>query len=383
MKKLASHLFIALMALFLTVLLPGCKSGEKLYNKGKYDEAVTTFVKKLQRKPQDANANRLLPDAYKLAQREREDKVNEYLRSNNPLKWEYVRNEYKALQNLYTSIHNSPAALQLVQPKDYRNAITGAQENAAEVRYDRGIALLDKGDKASARAAYDEFGTALKLIPDYRDAQQLRDQAFQMAVIRVIVSDIEVRSPYYQFSADQFRDYLVRGLQQRNINPFVQFYDERVASTENIHPDEYIALRFFDFVVGQTYENRTQRDVSKDIVAGTTKDSTGKETNTYKTVKATLYITQKTVVSKGLLDYQITDTNNGQLLRSDRIPGSYTWQNQYGTFKGDERALSDEDKRLMGGRDVAPPPPTDLFMEFTRPIYDVLTRDLQNLYNSL
>ncbi|PSL43789.1 hypothetical protein CLV51_107100 [Chitinophaga niastensis] len=374
------QLFVS--GILLCILLFSCKSGEKLYNKGRYDEAVTTFVKKLQRRPQDATALRMLPDAYTKAQQAHEDRVNEYLRSNNQLKWESVRNEYRTLQNLYNVIHNSPAALRVVQPKDYRDAITGAQENAAEIRYDRGMALLDKGDKASARKAYDEFGATLKLISNYRDTKQRMDEAYQMGVINVVISEIEVRSPYFQFSADQFRDYLVRNLQQRNINRFVLFHDERIARSQNLRPDEYLELRFYDFVVGQTYVDRIQRDVSKEIVTGTYKDSTGREINIYQTVKATLFITKKTVVSKGVLDYRITDTNNnGQTLRTDRIPGSYTWLNQYGTFRGDERALSEEDKRLIGGRDEPPPPPQDLFMEFTRPIYDQLERDLQSFYN--
>jgi hypothetical protein len=382
LKKLSWRPLLAVATILLYTLFLSCRSGEKLYNKGRYDQAVNAFVKKLQRKPQDATATRMLADAYKHAQSQREDRVNDYLRSNNDLKWESVRNEYRALQTLYNNIHSSPAALKLVQPKDYRDAITGALENAAETRYDRGMSLLDKGDKASARQAYEEFTAALKLIPDYRDTKQRRDEAFQLGVINVAVSQLEVRSPYYQFSADQFRDYLVRSLQQRNINQFVQFYDERVVRNENLRPDEYIELRFFDFVVGETYVDRIQRDVSKDIVVGTTKDTTGKETNIYKTVKATLYITKKTVISKGLLDYRITNTANGQVLRTDRIPGSYTWLNQFGTFRGDERALSDDDKRLMGGQDIPPPPPSELFMEFTRPIYDILARDLQSFYNN-
>ncbi|TWF42401.1 hypothetical protein FHW36_102156 [Chitinophaga polysaccharea] len=383
MKKLSCRQLCCIVALLAYTLLLSCKSGEKLYNKGRYSEAVLAFVKKLHRKPQDAAATRLLPDAYHQALQSGEDRVNEWLRSNNQLKWESVRNEYRALQNLYNSIHSSPAALKLVQPKDYRDAITGAQENAAEIRYDRGTELLNRGDKVSARQAYEEFGAALKLIPNYRDTKQRMDEAFQLGVVNVVVSQIEVRSPYYQFSADQFRDYLVRNLQQRNINRFVQFYDERIARSENLRPDEYIELRFFDFVVGQTFVDRIQRDVSKEIVTGTTKDTSGNTINLYQTVKATLYITKKTVVSKGLLDYRITDTNNGQVLRTDRIPGNYTWVNQFGTFRGDERALSDEDRKLMGGQDVPPPPPSDLFMEFTRPIYDVLARDLQSFYNSL
>lgn len=354
-----------------------------MYNKGRYDDAVAAFVKKLQRKPQDATALQLLPQAYSQSQKLHEDRVNGFLRSNNQLKWESVRSEYRTMQRLYDLIHSAPAALAIVKPKDYRDAITGAQENAAETRYDRGIALMNKGDKPSARQAYEEFSAALKLIPGYRDAKAQQDAAFQAGVVNVVVSEVDVRSAYYQFSADQFRDYLVRNLQQRNINRFVQFYDERFARSENVRPDEYISLRFMDFVIGQTYVDRIQRDVSKEIVTGTSKDTSGKVIDIYTTVKATLYITKKTVVSRGLLDYMITDTNNGKVLRTDRIPGSYTWLNQFGTYRGDYRALSEEDKRLMGGRDELPPPPQDLFMEFTRPIYDQLERDLQSFYYQL
>jgi len=374
------HCRILIPLLFL--LFTACKSGEKLYNKGRFDDAVTAFVKKLQRKPQDPTALSLLPKAYTQAQAFHERQVNQYLTSNNSLKWEAVRKEYRALQQLYTAIHSAPAAMQVVQPKDYSDAITGAQENAAEARYDRGVSLLERGDKANARMAYDEFAAALKLVANYRDANRLMDEAYQLGLINVVVSEIEVRSPYYQFSADQFRDALVRNLQNRQINRFVKFTDERLARSENIRPDEYMELRFYDFVVGQTYVDRSQREVSKEIVTGSTKDTSGKVINKYTTVKATIYVTKKTVVSKGLLDYRITNTDNNKVLRTDRIPGSYTWLNQFGTFRGDERALSDDDKRLIGGIDMTPPPPHELFLQFTRPIYDQLARDLQIFYSN-
>jgi hypothetical protein len=100
LKKLSWRQLLSVAAISLFTLLLSCKSGEKLYNKGHYDQAVMAFVKKLQRKPQDATATRLLPDAYKQAQLLREDRVNALLRSNNELKWESVRNEYRALQSL-------------------------------------------------------------------------------------------------------------------------------------------------------------------------------------------------------------------------------------------------------------------------------------------
>ncbi|SHM96082.1 hypothetical protein SAMN05444266_11566 [Chitinophaga jiangningensis] len=363
--------------------LYACKSGEKLYNKGRYDEAVLTFVKKLQKRPNDTKALQLLPAAYDHSLQQHEEKVSQLLRSNNELKWESVRAEYRSMQHLYNAIKSSPAALKVVQPKDYTSAITGAQENAAEVRYDRGTQLLDNGDKASARQAYDEFAAAEKLVPNFRDVKALKEEAYNMGVVRVVISQLEVRSPYFQFSADQFRDYLVQSVQRQNINRFVQFYDDRFAAANKVPADEYLELRFFDFVVGQTYVDRVQRDVSREIQDGVVKDTTGKETKKFITVKATLFLTKQTVVSKGLLDYRIIATANSQTLRQNRIPGSFTWLNEYGYYKGDKRALSDEDLRQIGGREMAPPPPDQLFLEFTKPIYTDLERELRTFYNNI
>lgn len=377
------HMRIGLLTAISVLCLFSCKSGEKLFNQGRYDDAVQAFVKKLQRRPQDATALQLLPKAYTQAQDRHEARVNDYLRSDDPLKWESVRQEYRSLQTLYNAIHRSPAAMAVVQPKDYSNAITGAQENAAQVRYDRGIELLQRGDKASARQAYDEFTATLKLVRNYSDARQRMDEAFQMGVINVLVSAIDVRSLHYQFSADQFRDALIRNLQQRNINRFVKFEDERFARGKDLRPDEYLEMQFYDFVIGQTYVDRYQRNVSREIEVSSGVDTSGKVIKKYITVKATLYLTKKTVLSQGVLDYRVVAADNGRVLNSGRIPGSYTWVNQFGTFRGDERALSEDDRRLIGGVDMSPPPPQELFMLFSRPIYDRLTRELQSFYSNI
>jgi hypothetical protein len=354
-----------------------------LYNKGRYDEAVSTFVKKLKKKPATPIALQLLPQAYAHALQTHEGKVNSYLASNNELKWEHIRLEYAALQKLYNTIHASPAALTVVTPKDYQSAITGAQENAAQVRYDRGVALLEQGDKASARRAVDEFQAAVSLVSNYRNAAGLKEEAFQRGLVNVVIREIDVRSPYYQFSADQFRDVLIRDLQSRNVNRFVRFTDERMARTNKLVPDQFLELRFYDFVVGQTYVDRTEREVSKEVVVSTSRDTSGKVINRYGTVKAKLYINKATVISQGLLDYRLIDVASNQIVREDRLPGSYTWVNQFGFFKGDERALSKEDKSFMGGDDIPPPPPQELFMLFTRPIYDQLTSNMQSFYSNL
>lgn len=375
--------YLRYLSLFLAVLLFSCKSGEKLYNQGRYDAAVEAFVKKLQRRPADATSLQLLPQAYNAAMEYHEGRAKQAIASNNDLKWEAVRNEYRAMQGLYNIIRSAPAANAIVKPKDYSSSLAGALENAAEARYERAVELLDMGDKQSARQAYDEFTASLKLSANYKNAAQLRDQAYQRGLIHVVVSEIAISSSYFQFTADQFRDAVVRQLEQRQINNFVKFYDERYVRTQkDFQPDQYLEMRFNDFVVGQTYVNNYQREVSKVIsVPSNKKDSTGKVIYVDITVKATLFITNKTLASSGFLDYRITDVTNSKLLTQNRLPGSFTWQNQFGTFRGDERALSNEDKRLIGGRDIPPPNPQDLFAELTRPIYDRLASDMQSFYS--
>ncbi|RAJ06830.1 hypothetical protein LX64_01957 [Chitinophaga skermanii] len=374
------------LCLSLVAFLAACKSGQKLYQKGRYDEAVASFVKKLQRKPGDATALAYIPKAYAEARDMGEYNVNRILTSNDPFKWEAVKNEYRQLQYLYDLIQSSPAAKSVVQATDYTRDIANATNNGAQVRYDRGLAFMDKNTKQSYKQAYNEFIAALQLVPNFKDAKELRDEAYQLAIVTVVVSQIDIRSPMYQLSADFFRDELVRGLQQRNIDPFVRFLDERAADRDHIRGDHYLRMRFYDFQIGQALIERFERQVQKEnVVIGTinVRDSTGKVTkqNQYGTVKATLYITKKTILSQALFDYEIIDIRNNAVITNNRIPGRFTWLNQFGTFKGDERALSDDDKRLMGGADVAPPAPQALFLEVTRPIYDQLGRDLQSFYS--
>ncbi|MBL7728593.1 MAG: hypothetical protein JNM68_12940, partial [Dinghuibacter sp.] len=54
----------AVMVTFLSVILFSCKSVNKLYQKGDYDEAVLTAVKKLQKNKLKEETKELVADAY-------------------------------------------------------------------------------------------------------------------------------------------------------------------------------------------------------------------------------------------------------------------------------------------------------------------------------
>lgn len=51
-------------------------------------------------------------------------------------------------------------------------------------------------------------------------------------------------------------------------------------------------------------------------------------------------------------------------------------------FNGDERELSPEQMRLTKLKEQVPPPPQDLFIEFTKPIYNQITTKIRDFYKA-
>lgn len=100
----------------------------------------------------------------------------------------------------------------------------------------------------------------------------------------------------------------------------------------------------------------------------------------YGTVKATLYHYTKTTTSKGIVSFKIIDAKTGALLAVQKMPGEFVWKSEWATFNGDERALSVEQLRLTRQKEQPAPKAQDLFIEFTRPIYDQITSKLKEFY---
>ncbi|RZK17516.1 MAG: hypothetical protein EOO43_13425, partial [Flavobacterium sp.] len=137
-------------------------------------------------------------------------------------------------------------------------------------------------------------------------------------------------------------------------------------------------LSFDDFIVGQTYVKERVEKLKRDSVLIGESRNRGK---IYGTVRATLSIFDKRVSSSGLLSMVITDLNSNKIIRQQRLPGTFIWQDSWATFKGDERALDRHQLALTKRREVLPPPPAALFVEFTKPIYAQLVDQVNSFYS--
>lgn len=350
--KLYSILFI----LSFTFLF-SCKSAEKLYQKGRYDEAVQLAAKKLSKKPNDADLLQTLQSAYRFAVDDHESRIRNYSNSSDDLRFESIYNEYTDLQRLYDAIHSSPSVYDIVQPTDYSSFITTYKEEAANARYERGLTLLDNNTKNSSKDAYYEFQKALALKPGDLTIQQRMDEAFNNAVTNVVILPLS-RYGYqyssYNFDMNNFNYNILRYLNTNNNSPFVRYYSSQDAQGTNVRTDDVVEMRFSDVNIGRYRDQRTTREVSKQIVGKETvysKDSVVKE---YITVKAKITTTTRTLRADGVLQATARDYTN-RLLWSDTFNGDYNWVATFATYTGDERALSEEDKKLVSQRELWPP----------------------------
>jgi len=323
---------------------------------------------------------------------------------------------------------------------NYDEEIINAKKKAAEYFYVHGKELLEKGGRENAKRAYFEFKRCRQLYPNYQDIDELLKESKFLATLKVIAEPIPMHSRTFQLTNEFFDNKINEFLGAMPSSEFVKFYTAAEAKAINLeNPDHILKIEFDDFVVGQTHVKEKEIHLTKDdVVMGikvgnkvksgddkiTICHKSGPKSDKLKTmtipvnawsshashgdyigacakttpggvsptpvqpdiitgtVKAVLFLTTKTIISKGLLDFKIIDARTDRVLTQEKFPGTYAWTCEWGYYNGDGRALSPAQGQAVGGKEIPPPPPQTLFIEFTKPIYDQLTFKVKEFYRN-
>lgn len=330
-----------------------CKTAKKLYEKGRYDEAVELAAKKLQKDPNDPKFLDILLSSYSYAVNDHESRIRSNSESTSELKWEWMYNEYASLQRMYDAIYKAPSVFNLVKPKDYSSYLVTYGEKAGDVRFDRGLKFMQRSDKQSFRNAYREFQSAQFFKPGDIDIIQKKNEAYDYAVTNIVILPTEQQYGfrYSSFSNTNrnFDDQLLRNLQFNSSNEFLKFYSDWDAAARNIRADLVVDMRLATMNIGRYYDDKSKRRVSNEVVIKETvymPDSIVKE---YGKVYADIITTRRTMQADAMLQVNVRDANGGWLW-SDYINSNYSWSSEFATFNGDIRALSETDKQLVNRR---------------------------------
>lgn len=235
-----------------------------------------------------------------------------------------------------------------------------------------------------ARQAYENFEKCDALLGGFRDVLSKLDESYEYGSHKVVVEQVLVTSRAYQLSNEYFQNKVNEFLQtNKRLNKFVRFYSPEEASSIRLKPDHVIKLEFDDFVVGQTLiQSNTETVTSKDSVQVGETTVAGKKISVYNKVTAKLTKSRKSVLSSGVLDMQIMDFRSKSVVNQEKFRGDYSWFCEWGNYNGDERALTADQKRICNTREINPPPSQQLFVEFSKPIYDRLTSKIRDYYKN-
>ena len=365
--------------LYLSILIIGCTTGKNALQKGDYDAAVSKAVDRLRSSPQNKEALQVLPVAFDLAINTHLRKISEAKISADALKWESILYRYQRINQLSDEVNGCPSCLKLVpSPPKYIKEYEDARYQAAEGRYLLGEKALRENNRQSAKIAYNHFVKAENLYPSLRGIKDKIEDAYWAATLKVVVQPAIINSNTYRLSNDYFQQQITNYLATYRGNTFVRFYTEAEANKQKLRADQLIELSFDDFVVGQTYVKERVEKLKRDsVIVG--EDRRGNKV--YGTVTATYSFFEKQVSSSGLLNFAVVDLNTNKLLQNRKLPGTYVWVDNWASFKGDERALDKQQLALTRKREMMPPPPGNLFVEFTKPIYAQVVDNITTFYS--
>ncbi len=355
---------LLIVCLFLVVSCSSVKRSQKELNKGNYENALQIAIKKLQKnktKAAYADYILILEEGYQKLNDSYLQQISILEKENNQANSRIIyslysrlyqfQNQIKPLLPLYNIKHSREAIFYM---EDYSDKLIEAKEDYAAFLYQQSKSLMDRKIKLDYRKAYKSLQELQKLAPNYKDSEQLIREAHYFGTDFVFV-EIKNSTPYmlpYRVEQDLL-DFNTYGLDD--------FWTEyHSLNRRDIDYDFEVHLNFRDIRITPEQVVKQQIPLEREIIDGFTYqkdrqgnfvlDSLGKriKVDRYILVKGILNetIQSKEIQVSGQVDY--FDVNQKRVINSFPLETVFIFENAFATFKGDERVLGREEKKLLG-----------------------------------
>jgi hypothetical protein len=365
--------YIYSYTLILLSLTVACTSSRKLYDKGKYEQALRKSARKLKKKPQKFNEADVFYAAYRTLFVQDSTLAAELDKKNNPADAEKLLAIYsrmKERQDLALSL--PPLAGIKVKEYDYSTRIGETKQKAAQLNYSKGLGYLDEArknfDREKARTAYSYFSKAKSYGVIQPDIDALLAESKKLGTANVLFkveNNANVILP--KTLNDELLNLQVDDLERDWLN-----YDNSIDTT--VFYDYSIILNIKNIQVSPEVLNQKQYTESKEIEDGfeyvldengnVKKDSLGNDIKIpkYKTISCNVveFFQRKSAIISGQLEYY--DNRTQKLIKAEPITAESVFENAYATANGNLNALKPETRKKLNLKPV--PFPTDEAMVY-------------------
>ncbi|MDB9782303.1 SEC5 family protein [Winogradskyella sp.] len=353
--------------LLLTVLvsvLVSCsakKQIEQAISRGNYDVAINDALKRLENnkdKKRKQEYVKMLKDAYGKVLTEDLATIKQLKKDGNPELFDDIYESYidlEARQNAIKRILPLQINGKQVTFKfnDYSDAIVDYRYKTSEYIIDKGIDILDTPGKQNARKAHGLFEYVESINPNFDEVRDLLNEAHYKGIDYVYVSiknDTEQIIP--ERLEEELLDFNTYGLNQfwttfhAVVDDSLNYDFEMQLQLKqiNISPErinERQLLRERDIVDGWEYQLDTNGNVAK--------DSLGNDIKIDKIINVSARFVEviQTKSTQVIANVVYTDLSQKQIIDTFTIDSGYVFENIFGRFRGDRRALNRDDIELV------------------------------------
>lgn len=358
------------------ILLAACSAAQQHLNNGNYQAAIEVGAQKMRTSPKKADKTILaIERAFKIEKSRILDRVNQLKLDGNPKKWVEIYNLYRQLNQYQTTLK---PILPLFIRKEFRNAdiklinidqeLADTKLKAASFLYEKANQLLQNNSKQAARNAYAKFNDVKTLYSNFKDIDSKIQIAYQKGQNHILV---RYTNASHLIIPQAFMNNLKRYNVQQLNSDWTKFYFDK-----NKIPafDYFISVNIQHINIGpeqikeSSYENNKRIEDGWQYVldkeGNVAKDTAGndiKETK-YTNVKALIIKTEQTKVGT-LAGEVLYQKANGEKFKQFPFREDLIFQNFFARMQGDQRALSNESRKLLGGRALAFPTDIQMVMD--------------------
>lgn len=376
------------------ILLTSCQTARKFTESGDYDSAIELCVRKLRGK-EDKKQEYVqgLEVAFQKAQERDLALVNQLIAENRPSNWERIH-------DLHLLIRSRQDKVRPLIPLKAKNGYTAhfdlveigrmeseSRAKAADYLYNKALSLIEtaeKGYRHAARDAYDalqEIGRCY--YSDYRDKEKLLAKAHELGTAYVLVR-----------------------IDNRSGSSIPRDFEERLLAISKLDLDDEWRAFFFDEKPGETFDyeavihvnridisperfNERNYEDEKEIRDGweyvldkkgnVMKDSLGNDIKQPKYVKVHAHVKEvhQTKAARLAAAVELRDLNRDAAIDTRDLSTEIIFEHDAATFRGDERALSDESRRKIGSAPAPFPFDADMIVQAAEQIRPNLVSNLR------
>ncbi len=360
-----------LLLLFIAIAFISCGGTQKATNliqSGNYVDAFNTSITKLNKDKTKKSSQKHIPilqEAYTKAAKADLAQIKTLKSQNTPeslkkaygkyLNLDIRQDEIKAIQPLYYEGNEVTFKFD-----DYTKKIKSAKENYSASLYKGAIDKL-KGNQLDARTAYKHLEDLIYVNPDYKtNLNALLKKAKNKGSNFVYVT---LRNTIKTISKDSIKDLPIINSANFN-NPWVVYHNKK---EKGIHYDNQvdIVLNTLMLVPEKTSQQTVPQEAKVqdgtkyklDANGNVMKDAKGNDIKEakYAVVRAEVALYQQNKSSK--LDGTVTikDLNKKTTLSTNPVFGEAKFQNTYGKYRGDQRAIEQKYHKALQSKEVPYP----------------------------